>query len=154
MVSDLDVLHMHGKLRGYDFQCNQSHGVLKSESPAIIKTRSFSYISCLFSIWSLGQPCPKSAAQDAYDLKFGHSSYATKDGNKISSAISFMVNLNQSRPQSSKQNRYPVPKSMQYFLSIKHSCHNSSSLFHSSMHDLIIPCILYMLPYLLFLAFS
>jgi hypothetical protein len=42
---------------------------------------------------------------------------------------------------------------MQYLLSIKHSCHKYSPLFHSSMHALIIPCILYMLSYLLFLAY-
>jgi hypothetical protein len=41
-----------------------------------------------------------------------------------------------------------APTTMQYFLSIKHRCHNYSPLFHSSMHGLIIPCILYMLPYL------
>jgi hypothetical protein len=42
---------------------------------------------------------------------------------------------------------------MQYFLSIKYSCHNYSPLFHSSMHALIIPYILYMLSCLLFLAY-
>jgi hypothetical protein len=39
---------------------------------------------------------------------------------------------------------------MQYIISIKHSCPNYSPLFHSSMHALIIPFILYMLSYLLF----
>jgi hypothetical protein len=32
------VLHMHGKIRIYTFQWNQSHVKLKSESSAIIKT--------------------------------------------------------------------------------------------------------------------
>jgi mannitol-specific phosphotransferase system IIBC component len=43
---------------------------------------------------------------------------------------------------------------MQYFISIKHSRPNYYPLVYSSMHELIIPCILYMLPYLLFLAYS
>jgi hypothetical protein len=42
---------------------------------------------------------------------------------------------------------------MQYFISIKYSRHNYSPLLHSSMHTLIIPCVLYMLSYLLFLAY-
>jgi hypothetical protein len=42
---------------------------------------------------------------------------------------------------------------MQYFFSINYSCHKYSPLFHSSMHGLTIPCILYTLPYL-FLAYS
>jgi hypothetical protein len=42
MTSDLEVLHIHGKIRSYPFQCQWSHSQLKSELPAIIKTRSFS----------------------------------------------------------------------------------------------------------------
>jgi hypothetical protein len=33
---------MHGKIRRYYFQHNQSHGQLKLESPAILETKSFS----------------------------------------------------------------------------------------------------------------
>jgi hypothetical protein len=64
-----------------------------------------------------------------------------------------MINYNRSRSQSSKHNRFLVPTNMQYFFSIKHSCHDHSPLFHSLMHGLVIPCILYMLPYL-FLVYS
>jgi hypothetical protein len=42
MTSDLDVLCMHGKIRRESFQCNWYHGQLKSESSAIIETKSLS----------------------------------------------------------------------------------------------------------------
>jgi hypothetical protein len=41
-TSDLDILHIHGKLRRRSFQCNKSLGQLKSKLPAIVETKSFS----------------------------------------------------------------------------------------------------------------
>jgi hypothetical protein len=42
MRYDLDVIHIHGKIRRYVFQHHQFHGQLKSESPRIVKTRLIS----------------------------------------------------------------------------------------------------------------
>jgi hypothetical protein len=105
-------------------------------------------LSMLFSIQSPGLPCIQIHAQDAYYLQFGHSSYAWKDKEIYFSMQLVSWSIKIGVTCYCRNNFFLVPTDIQYFFSIKHSRHNYCPLLHSSMHDLTIPCIPYMLPYL------
>jgi hypothetical protein len=96
------------------------------------------YFPYLFPIRSLGSPYLQINIHNAYDLRFGRSSYAWKD--KEIRLLTQLVPWSTTiwvAPQMSKQNCLTVSTNMQYFLSIKYSRHNYSPIWCTHKYVII-----------------